>query len=81
MGSSEGEGLSQLYLQPDNVYKKRFMTQNGQVAVLKCSQIWQKMRKTLKTLSELKAQIHSQKEAWKREAMTVSAGKGTLLSL
>ena len=31
--------------------------------------------------SEYKAQVNSQKEAWKREAMAVSAGKGTLLSL
>ena len=46
------------------------MPQNGQAAVLKCSPI----------LSELKAQVHSQKEALKRKAMAVSAGKGTLLS-
>ena len=38
------------------------------------------MRKIFKT-HELKAQVDSQKEAWKREAMVVSAGKGTLLSL
>ena len=38
------------------------------------------MRKSIKT-SELKAQAHSQKEALKREAMALSAGKGTLLSL
>ena len=34
MKSSNGEGLSQLYLEP--VYKKGFMSQNGQVAVLRC---------------------------------------------
>ena len=56
------------------------MAKNGQVAVLKCSPIWQKMRKNFKT-SECKAQVHSQKEAWKREAMAVSAGKGKLLNL
>ena len=39
------------------------------------------MRKSVKTLSESKAQVHSQKEAWKREAMAVSARKGTLISL
>ena len=33
-------------------YKKRFMPQNGQVAVLQCSPIWKKMRKSFKTLSE-----------------------------
>ena len=38
------------------------------------------MRKNFKT-SECKAQVHSQKEAWKREAMAVSAGKGKLLNL
>ena len=30
MGSSDGEGLSQLYLELVNGYKKRFMPQNGQ---------------------------------------------------
>ena len=39
------------------------------------------MRKSFKTLSEFKAQVHSQKEAWKREAMAVLAGKRTPLSL
>ena len=37
-----------------------------------------KIRKSFKT-SELKAQVDSQKEAWKREEMYVSVGKGTLL--
>ena len=37
MGSSDGEGLSQLYLELADAYKKKFMPQNGQVAVLKCS--------------------------------------------
>ena len=80
MGSSDGEGLSQLYLQLVDAYKKRFMSQNGQVAILKCCPIWKKMWKSFKTLSELKAQIHPQKEACKREAMAVLIGKGTLLS-
>ena len=44
MGSSDGEGLSQLYLELVDGYKKRFMRQNGQVAVLKCSPIWKKIR-------------------------------------
>ena len=34
MGSSHGEGLSQLYFELVGAYKKRFMPQNGQVAVL-----------------------------------------------
>ena len=66
MGSSDGEGLSQLYLELVDVYKKRFMPQNGQIAVLKCSPIWKKMRKSFKTF-ELKLNIIP--KAWKREAM------------
>ena len=38
------------------------------------------MKKSFKT-SELKAQVLSIKEAWKQEAMAVSAGKETLLFL
>ena len=67
MGSSVSEGLSQLYLELVDAYKKRFMPQNGQVAVLKCSPIWKKMRKSFKTLSELKLKFIP--EAWKRGAM------------
>ena len=67
MGSSDGEGLSQLYLELVDAYKKRFMPQNGQVTVLKCSPIWKKMRKEFKTLSELKLKFIL--KAWKREAM------------
>ena len=67
MGSSYGEGLSQLYLGVVDAYKKRFVTQNGQVAVLKWSPIWKKMRKSFKTLSELKFKFIP--KAWKREAM------------
>ena len=37
MGPADGEGLSQLYLELVDTYKKRFMPQNGQVAVLQCS--------------------------------------------
>ena len=79
--SSCDEGLPQLYLELLDAYKKKFMPQNGQAAILKCSPIWKKMRKSFKTLSRLKAQVYSQKEAWKREAMAVSVGKGTLFSL
>ena len=67
MGSSDGEGLSQLYLELVDAYKKRFMPQNGQVIVLKCSPIWEKMRKSFKTLSELKLKFIP--KAWKREDM------------
>ena len=54
MEPSEGKRLSQLYLELGDAYRKRFMPQNGQVAVLKCSPIWGKMRKSFKILSELK---------------------------
>ena len=67
MGSSYGEGLSLLYLELVNGYKKRFMPQNRQVAILKWSQIWKKMRKSFNTLSKLKLEFLP--EAWKREAM------------
>ena len=80
MGSFDGEGFSQLYLEFFDAYKKRFMPQNEQVTVLKCSSIWKKKRKSFKTLYKLKVQVHSQKEPWKREVMAVSAGKGALFS-
>ena len=54
MGSSIGVGLSHLYLELMDAYKERFMPQDGQVAVLKCSPIRKKIRKSFKTLSELK---------------------------
>ena len=47
--------------------RKRLMPQNGQVAVLKCSLIWEKIRKGFKTLSELKLKFIP--KAWKREDM------------
>ena len=69
MGSSDGEGLSQLYLKliRKDAYKKRFMPQNRQVTVLKCFPMWKKMRKSFKTLSELKLKFIP--KAWKREDM------------
>ena len=67
MGSSDREGLSQLYLEFVDAYKKRFMPQNGHAAMLKCSPIWNKMRKSFKILSELKLKFIP--KAWKRETM------------
>ena len=61
MGFSDGEELSQLYLELVDAYKKRSMPQNGQVALLKCSSIWKKMSKSFKIVYGLKAQVHSQK--------------------
>ena len=39
MESTDGERLLQLYLELADAYKKRFMPQNGQAAVLRCSPI------------------------------------------
>ena len=67
MGSSDGEGLSHLYLELVDAYKKISMPQNARVAVLKCFPIWKKMRKSFKKLSELTLKFIP--KAWKREAM------------
>ena len=50
------------------------MAQTGQAAVLNCPPMWKKTKKSFKT-AEFKAQVHSQKEAWKWKAMAVSAEK------
>ena len=83
MASSDDAGrkISQLHQELFNAYKKRFMCKNGQVAVAKCSPIWKNVRNDFKTFPELKSQVHSQIDAWKQEAKSASAGKGTLLSL
>ena len=76
MRSSDGERFSQLYLELADAYKKRFMPQNGRLAVFKCSPIRKKMRKSFKTLSELKLEfIH---KAWKQEAMAHKTENGDL---
>ena len=67
MGSSDGEGLSQLYLEILNIYKKRFMPQYWQVAILKCSPTLKNMEKSFKTLSELKLKFIP--KGWKRDAI------------
>ena len=67
MGFSDGEGLSRLYLEHVDAYKKRFMHQNGQFVLLKYSPIWKNMRKSFKTLSELKVKFI--RKARKLEAM------------
>ena len=53
MESSDGEGLSQFYLELVDAYKKKCMPQNRQVGPLKCSSIWKKMKKSFKTLSQV----------------------------
>ena len=59
----DSEGLLELYLELADAYKKKFMPQSGQVAILKCSPTMKKMRKSFKALSVLKAQVYPQKEA------------------
>ena len=73
--------ILQLHEELINAYKKRFMCESGQVAVVKCSPICKNMGKDFKTFPELKSQVHSQIEAWKQEVKSASAGKGILLSL
>ena len=80
MGSSGGEGLSQLYLELVDAYKKRFMSQNGQAAVLKSSPVWKKMTKNFKTLAELKLKFMPKTS--KREAMAYKTSvKGCSLKI
>ena len=67
MGSSDGDGLL-MYIYSLLMLIRIFMPQNGQVAVLKCSAIWKKMRKNFKTLSDL-IKLKFLPKAWKREAM------------
>ena len=59
MASSDdvGKNISQLHQELVNAYKKRFMCENGQVAVTKYSPIWKNMRKDLQTFPELKSQL------------------------
>ena len=45
--------ISQLHQELVNACKKRFMCENGQVAVVKCSPIWKNVRKDFKTFPEL----------------------------
>ena len=59
-----GKKISQLHQELLNAYKKRFMCENGQGVVVKCSPIRKNMRKDFKTLLELKSQVHSQIEAF-----------------
>ena len=75
--SSDDVGKKISQLRQELAYEKRFMCENGQVAVVKCFPIWKNMRKGFKTSPELKCHVHSQTEAWKQEAKSASAGKGT----
>ena len=59
---------------------RKDLSQNEQVAVLKCSRIWEKIRKIFKTLSELKLKFIP--KAWKWESMAHKAPvKGSLLKI
>ena len=74
-GSSDGEGLSQLYLELADAYKKRFMPQKWSNRRIKKLSNMRK-NESVKT-SGVKAQVHYRKDACKRETMAVSAGKET----
>ena len=69
MASSDyvGKKIPQLHQELANAYKKRFMCEDGQVAVAKCSPTWINIRKNFKTFPEIKSQVHSQIEAWKQK--------------
>ena len=54
-----GKKISQLCQELVNAYKKRFICENGQVAVVKCSPIWKNLKKDFKTFLELKSQVYS----------------------
>ena len=43
-----GKKISQLCQELVNAYKKRFICENGQVAVVRCSPIWKNLKKDLK---------------------------------
>ena len=45
--------ISQLYQELVNAYKTRFMCENGQVPVVKCSPLWENMRKDFRTFPDL----------------------------
>jgi len=76
-----GQKISQLHQEFITAYKERFACENKHVAVIKCSPIWQKIRKEFKTFPQLKSQVFSQIEAWKHETKSASTRKGTILSL
>ena len=78
MGCSDGEGLSQLHLELFDAYKKRFIPQNAQVTVLKCSPIWEKMSKFFKKLSDLKLKFIP--KVWKREAIAHKTTRPEILT-
>ena len=62
-------------------YKKKIYASKWTSCRIKVLSNMEENEKKIKTLCELKAQVHSQKGTWKREAMAVSAGMETLLSL
>ena len=63
MASSDvSKRTSQLQQELVNAYKKRFMCESGQVAVVKCSPIWKNMRRDFTTIPEPKSQVHSERK-------------------
>ena len=76
-----GQKISQLHQEFVTAYKERFSCENKHAAVIKCSPIWQKLRKEFKAFPQLKSQAQSQIATWKHESKSASTRKGTILSL
>ena len=53
-----GQKISQLHQEFVTAYKERFSCENKHAAVIKCSPIWQKLRKEFKAFPQLKSQIN-----------------------
>ena len=81
MVCSDGQEVSQLYLDIVDACKKIFMPTNGQIAMLDSSMLYGKTWERIKTIPELEAQSNSQKETWKRDAMLALAKTDSIFSL
>ena len=73
--------ISQLHQEFVTSYKERFVCENKHAAVIKCSPIWQKIRKEFKAFPHLKSQAQSQIETWEHETKSASTRNGIILSL
>ena len=68
MGSSDGEGLLQLYLELVDVFKKKIYASRWTSRHIKVLSSIEKLRKSFKTLSELKLKFIP--KAWQRDAVS-----------
>ena len=76
-----GQKISQLHQEFVTAYKEMFACENKHAAVIKCSAMWQKIRKDFKAFPQLKSQAQSQITTWTHETKSASTRKGTILSL